>query len=171
VALARERLRGCPRRVADEEDVALSAFDSFCRGAEKGHFPRLTDPDGLWRVLMTIVVRKAADHANHQRRKMRGSGDVRGDSALLPGADGNGRGFDQLPGGDPAPDLAAQLAEEFQCLLDRLEKVNPEFRDIAVWRLEGFSNAEIACRLGCAEVTVERKLGIIRKILQDGDGS
>src|SRR5262245_27439563 len=34
VRLARSRLRDLPRRAADEEDVALSAFDSFCRGAE-----------------------------------------------------------------------------------------------------------------------------------------
>lgn len=31
VRLAREQLRGRPGRVADEEDAALSAFDSFCR--------------------------------------------------------------------------------------------------------------------------------------------
>jgi hypothetical protein len=31
VALARARLRTAARRVADEEDVALSALDSFCR--------------------------------------------------------------------------------------------------------------------------------------------
>ena len=36
VALARGKLQGAPRRAADEEDVALSAFDSFCRGAEQG---------------------------------------------------------------------------------------------------------------------------------------
>src|SRR5262245_33857275 len=36
VNLARARLRDGPRRIADEEDVALSAMDSFCRGAEQG---------------------------------------------------------------------------------------------------------------------------------------
>src|SRR6516164_8814650 len=45
VVLARKKLRGSPRRVADEEDVALSAFDSFCRQAEKGRFPQLLDRD------------------------------------------------------------------------------------------------------------------------------
>jgi hypothetical protein len=34
VARARRQLAGVPRRAADEEDVALSAFDSFCRAAE-----------------------------------------------------------------------------------------------------------------------------------------
>jgi WD40 repeat protein len=51
VGLARARLQGVPRRAADEEDVALSAFDSFCQGAQAGRFPRLADRDDLWQVL------------------------------------------------------------------------------------------------------------------------
>jgi hypothetical protein len=39
VALARQKLQGAPRRVADEEDAALSAFDSFCRRADRGTSP------------------------------------------------------------------------------------------------------------------------------------
>ncbi|HKI35430.1 MAG TPA: ECF-type sigma factor, partial [Gemmataceae bacterium] len=45
VGLARKRLQGARRRAADEEDVALSAFDSFCRSAEQGRFPELADRD------------------------------------------------------------------------------------------------------------------------------
>jgi hypothetical protein len=41
VGLARSKLYRRPRRAADEEDVALSAFHSFCRGAEQGRFPLL----------------------------------------------------------------------------------------------------------------------------------
>ncbi len=58
VGLARARLRGSPCRVADEEDVALSAFDSFCRHAEAGRFAGLLDRDGLWRLLVVLTARK-----------------------------------------------------------------------------------------------------------------
>ena len=44
VGLARARLRDVPRRIADEEDVALSAFDSFCRRAQAGQFPQPPRP-------------------------------------------------------------------------------------------------------------------------------
>src|SRR5215212_3505935 len=80
VGLARARLRGAAWRVADEEDVALSAFDSFIRGAEEGRFPRLDDRDDLWKLLLTITVRKAADLRQARGRLKRGGGRVRGES-------------------------------------------------------------------------------------------
>src|SRR6516162_145511 len=72
VGLARQRLLGRPRAAADEEDVALSAFDSFCRGAEQGRFPRLADRDNLWQLLVTITARKALQLIRHERRRKRG---------------------------------------------------------------------------------------------------
>src|SRR5262249_24192750 len=54
VRLAQTRLRGSVRRAVDGEDVALSAFKSFCLRAEGGGFPRLDDSDDLWQVLVTI---------------------------------------------------------------------------------------------------------------------
>jgi hypothetical protein len=47
VGLARQRLQGAARLAADEEDVALSAFDSFYRGVQEGRFPRLLDRGDL----------------------------------------------------------------------------------------------------------------------------
>ena len=41
VRLARQKLSKMPRRVADEEDVALSAMHSFYQGAVAGRFPPL----------------------------------------------------------------------------------------------------------------------------------
>src|SRR5262247_2448402 len=85
VALARARLRGASRRVADEEDVALSAFDSFCRAAERGCFPDLHDRNNLWRLLVVITSRKALDQVQHENRKKRAGGVL--DEAALAGLD------------------------------------------------------------------------------------
>jgi len=73
VALARKRLRqrALLWGAAYEEDVALSAFDSFCRSAEQGRFPRLDDRDDLWQVLVLIANRKVCDLAEHEGRRKR----------------------------------------------------------------------------------------------------
>ena len=68
VALARTRLKALPRAAADEEDVALSAFDSFCRGAAEGRFPRLDDRDDHWQVLFVLTTRKAIGLVRHETR-------------------------------------------------------------------------------------------------------
>src|SRR6516165_2981413 len=74
VRLARNKLRSSHRRAAveDEEDAALSAFDSFCRGAAAGRFPRLTDRDDLWRLLVVLTIRKALDQLERHGAAKRG---------------------------------------------------------------------------------------------------
>ena len=164
VGLARKRLRDAPRLPADEEDVALSAFDSFCRGAENGRFPLLADRDGLWHLLVVLTARKAFDLVQHERRQKRGGGRVSGESALhAPGPEGDDEtGLAGVIGDEPTPEFAAQVAEEYRRLLDALG--DEELRLVARWRMEGYTNAEIAARLGCAEPTVERRLRVIRSI-------
>ena len=162
---ARSKLKGSPPRVADEEDAALSAFDSFCRRAEQGQFPNLKDRDGLWALLVVLTARKAADLLRRHHRDKRGGGMVHGDSAVKGGeGDSSPGGFDALPGDDPTPEEAALLAEEVESLLARLS--DSVLRQVAVWKLEGYTNAEIAARLGCSEPTVERRLAIIRRLLK-----
>src|SRR5579875_3725647 len=90
IGLARARLGGTARRAADEEDVALSAFDSFYRRAEAGQFPRLSDRDDLWQVLVLITERKAIDLMRREGRQSRGEGkvvslDAAGDAVADPG--------------------------------------------------------------------------------------
>src|SRR4051812_34565394 len=72
VSLARKKLAHAPRGMADEEDVALSAFDSFCRQAEQGRFPDLADRDGLWRLLVVMTGRKASHLRRDETRLKRG---------------------------------------------------------------------------------------------------
>jgi RNA polymerase sigma factor (sigma-70 family) len=164
VGLARRKLQGVRCRAADEEDVALSAFDSFCRAAEQGRFPRLDDRDDLWAVLVCVTARKALDLRQHERRKKRGGGRVEGESVLdsLLGGDGRAAGINQVVGGEPTPEFAAQVAEEFRRLVERLP--TDELRSIAVWKLEGYTNAEICERLGCSHSRVERRLEVIRAV-------
>jgi DNA-directed RNA polymerase specialized sigma24 family protein len=92
VRLAHDHLAARVRRGADAEDVALSAFASFCRGAVAGRFPQLGDRHDLWRLLFTITLRHAADHARREGRQRRGGG-RHIDVADLPDAD-----LDHLPG-------------------------------------------------------------------------
>lgn len=164
VGLARVRLQGAPRRVADEEDVALSAFNSFFHGLEQGRFPRLQDRDDLWRVLVSITVRKAHHQVRDQGRQKRGDGIVRGESAFLaPGAaDQSAAGLGNVAGPEPTPELAAEVAEQCERLLERLG--DAELRNIALWKMEGDTNDEVAAKLGCAPATVERRLALIRRI-------
>jgi DNA-directed RNA polymerase specialized sigma24 family protein len=160
VALARVKLRGSPRGMADEEDVALSAFDSFYRGVEQGRFPRLTDRDNLWSLLVVITARKAAklkrDQGRQKRRGIRAQG--RAPEEASPKNDGPE--LEEVIGREPSPQFAALVAEQCQRLLDGL--ADDDMRTIARCKMEGYTNEEIAGKLDCAPRTVERKLRLIR---------
>lgn len=158
VRLARDRMRDGPRAAADEEDVALSAFHCLCRGAAAGRFPDLVGRDNLWRLLATITAQKALDEKRRQGRDRRGGGRSVRATELDPEHDI----LAQVVGREPTPEIAALLDEQYQHLLDRLE--DDALRRIAVSKMEGESNEEIAERLGCGLRTVERKLGVIRSI-------
>jgi DNA-directed RNA polymerase specialized sigma24 family protein len=165
VRLARAKLGALPRREADEEDIALSAFHSFCEGAAHGRYPRLDDRYGLWRLLVTITVRKALDQSERQQRKKRGGGRVRVASVQL-GSDpeARGDGLEQVVGREPTPAFAAMVADECRRLLESLG--DETLRRIALLRMEGYSDPEIAASLGCGLRTVGRKLELIRKAWQ-----
>jgi DNA-directed RNA polymerase specialized sigma24 family protein len=164
VGLARKKLRDTHRLGADEEDVALSAFDSFCRGAELGRFPRLDDRDDLWRVLVTLAARKVLHLVRDQQRLKRGGGAVLDEAALRGPEDsaGEATGIEQILGREPTPELAAQVAEECQRLLQKLG--DDELRSIAVWKMEGDTSQQIGARLQRAPSTIERKLRVIRTL-------
>lgn len=155
VRLARKKLQGLPLRVSDEEDVALSAFHSFCQGAEQGHFPKLIDRGDLWQLLVVITARKALDLKQYECRQKRGGG------AAPVSEDAEGAPvLEEIISREPTPEFAAQLAEECQALLRQLN--DPQLQSIAVWKMEGYSTEQIADRLQCVPRTIERKLKLIR---------
>ena len=161
VRLARTKLQGTRRGMADEEDVALSAMNSFCDAARNDRFPDLSDRHGLWRLLLHITAQKAVDLARHERRQRRGGGRVRGESILArPGLPADRQAFAEVVGDVPTPEFAAQMAEQCSRLLGLLD--DPQLRTLAVAKMEGYENREIAERLQCSLRTVERRLQLIR---------
>jgi DNA-directed RNA polymerase specialized sigma24 family protein len=154
-SLAGRKLRGRPLAVADAEDVALSAFDSLCLGLKHGRFPQLGDRDNLWKLLVVITARKTAHLVRDQHSQKRG-GPERAPAAVA---------LDEIIGQEPRPDFAAQVSEEYERLLALLP--HDDLRRIAGWKMEAYTNAEIAAKLGCARRTVDRKLRLIRGLWEE----
>lgn len=165
VRLARSKLQSKARRAADEEDVALSAFDSFYAGLSQGRFPDLADRDELWRLLVTIAARKASDQNRWESRQKRGGGRVVHESDLVAGPELEMDGLAQIVGAEPSPEFAALVADECARRLQGLP--DDSLRQVAVLKMQGYLNEEIATQLGCGLRTVARKLEVIRKAWLD----
>jgi len=165
VRVAKKRLEGAPRRVADEEDVAASVLRCLCDGASKGRFDELDNHDDLWRLLLTMTHQKCVDYIRTQTREKRGGGKVRGGSALFPVDSQQAPGFDGLVAADPTPEYLAQVDEEFQRLLAALPDQVP--RQVILLRMEGWTVDEIATELGISNHAVRRKLKLVRRIWEE----
>jgi DNA-directed RNA polymerase specialized sigma24 family protein len=171
VRLAAAQMRKGHRRpaFADEEDAVLSAFDSFCQGVRQNSFPQLADRGDLWRVLVVITRRKLANQERHERAQRRGGHQVVHEADLLASGedcldfDQGGplrfRGSLEVPL-EPTPEFAAELAEECRLRLAGLSK--DELRQVAILKMEGYTDDEVAERLGCTRRSVQRKLALIR---------
>ena len=161
VLLVQQRLRSSPRVIADAEDIALSAFASFCVGVRKQRFPELSDRNGLWSLLVSITLRKLMHMLRDQNRLKRG-GKFRqiaqmNDSFVGPTE------IEQIIANEPTPEMAAQLAEQYEQWIRALD--SEELVRIMQWKIEGFTNNEIAAKCGLTARSIERKLNLIRKIL------
>jgi RNA polymerase sigma factor (sigma-70 family) len=149
VHLAGKRLQNLPGLAGYDEDLALRSFHSV--------YQRLRDPtrpldlagrDDLWRLLATRTISRAIDLIRrHRPGEAPGEQDVTG-----------------LLAREPTPEEAAEVADECRRLLDALPE--PELRQVALWKVEGYTNEEIAARLDCVPRTVERKLSRIRLLWQ-----
>lgn len=161
VEMAKRKLAGAARRTADEEDIALSVMHALCDGAAAGRFNQLETRDDLWSLLVAITRKKAVDQVRRQTSQKRGAGEVRGHSIFAARAtDGEEAGFEQVIGEQPTPEFLAQIDEQHAHLLNLLR--DDVQKDIVRYKLAGFSNEEIAEKLGISLRTVERKLGVIR---------
>ena len=161
---ARRKLGGTPRRAADEDDVVQSAFMNLFRGVQEGRFPKLNDRQDLWQLLVLLTDRRVTDQlrrAGARRRVEVGESQIAGpqesQSAQV--------GVALIAAQEPTPDFAVQVAEEYERLLSSLGDVT--LRQVAQWKMEGYTNDEIAQRLGRSTRSVERKLDLIRRRWQE----
>jgi DNA-directed RNA polymerase specialized sigma24 family protein len=165
VTLARRQLRSAPHQsVQDVEDVALGAFQGLYAGVVESRFQRLSDRGDLWPVLAAVTAKKALGQRQWHDRRKRGGNHVN----TFPGSGGDAGSPDPdktnawdwaaQPGADP--EASAILREEFQELIAPLQ--NLTLQQVALWRMDGLNNQEIAQKLGYVPRTVERKLERIR---------
>ena len=152
---------GVRQRAFNGEDVAASALVSFFRAVQRDRFPKLDSEDGLFRLLRSITIRKVIDRKRQSQTLKAGSGEVRGESAFGSHSSlENALGIDAVQGESPSPEWIAMMEEECQGLFALLP--DAELQSIACLRLEGYSNTEIAAKIGKSVATVERRLREIR---------
>ena len=161
VNVARRNIASLPKRAADEEDVALSAMKSFFRAAEGGRITALHDRVDLWKLLVTMVIRKANRHKERACAQKRGGGTVRGESAFLRDGNDEGPGLAGVPDEQHLTDLMAQCQEMMGLIED------PVAKEIALMLMEGYTIDEIAEAKSVSRSTVKRKKELIRQLWEE----
>ena len=159
-SLARARLGVSARRDRDEEDIAISAMNALVCGAQSGRFRKLENRSDLWQILAMITVRRVIDVQRDLGRR-REVGESSLNSTERPP-----RGLDQMADSLTEREFVDSLWLEADEMISRLE---PKLRPIALKKLEGFTNEEIAAQQGRSVATIERYLKRIRLCWQDHD--
>ena len=167
LVVARRRFAGLPRRVSDEEDVALSAMNSVLKGFRNGRFGECDSATALWKVLLTVTARKVCAERRRYHAARRGGGRQRGESVF--GTDSedsaNDAGIQGVPDDELTPDVVVTLRETTERLFVSL--ADPQLAQIAQRTLEGYTPKEIAEEIGVVPTTVRRKLRLIGDSLKD----
>ena len=156
VGVARAKLGMIPTGTLDAEDIALSAFHTLYRAASANRLPDMQDRSDLWQSLILITAGKVIDAKRREFSQKRGGTTTEKIPMHL---------MDLVQNNEQDPALAAMFSEQFESLLNLLEE--RELQEIAILKLEGFTNEEIAERLDCGERTVKRRLAVIRRIWEE----
>lgn len=165
--MAQYQMRGVVDVTLEPDDVASVVFQRFLSGIQKKQICKLDDREDLWQVLLMLTKRTSIDGLRRILAAKRGlnkrtSGRSAGDSAEATSRsranDVSSSGLESLT---PTPEEAALLSEQFEIRLGQL--ADPSLRRVALAKLSGCGNQEIAEQLGCSLRSVERKLGLIRR--------
>ena len=153
-SLASAELGDSPRSVSDDEDVVIRAFAAFLRRTREGAYGTMQTRDDLWRLLVTITrtyAWKQSRFLGRIRRRM-----------TIKDPRANERMLTQLASSCPPPDVLASVSDSLRVLIDRLE--DPELKEVAMGRLNGLTNEELAAKQSRSVRTIERRLVLIRNV-------
>jgi DNA-directed RNA polymerase specialized sigma24 family protein len=158
---------GARTAVNDEEDVASAVFARLVTRTRAGVFPRLEDRDDLWRILARLTADVVVEGVRWDRRAKRGAGRELPAADVPPSDEASTVSdlFGNLVGRTPAPEQAALLAEAFESRIAALP--DPRLREIARLKFEGYTNEEVAGRIGRSLRSVVGGLTLIRKRLEE----
>lgn len=171
-ARAKRRLESRKSRgVVDADDAVVDVFDTLFRRARQGNFPRIDSREDLLRILLSITDRKCSLLNRHfAAQKRGGAANILHRQAL----DDSGP-QDVLNTVEDAmihrPDTVAAVAETFDHLMKLLDDHDQKLRlaEIAELRLAGWSNEEIAERIGRSVKVIERRFALIRELWDEWD--
>lgn len=150
------RVNAIRRPVANESEIALSAFHSFVQRARAGQFPDLDDHDAMWRLLKTIAIRKANDMCKHLKAKKRGGGHAIFGQADLTTDNHRAVGIETAISDVDPPWLDAEISDLFNALMANLP--DDRHRDVVLLKLQGAPVVTIAECLGTSSRSVQRLL-------------
>ncbi len=163
-SLVRRHLDNRVRRREDEQDILQSMYSSFCIGQLEGKAAPASRTE-LWKLLVRITMCKVVNTAHRHLAARR---DVRREAVLPRERSGGGSLFPQwmlehVDKSQASPEEKVLVLEELNRLLEGLSE---DLRRIVLWKLDGFTNAEIAVSIGRTVRCVELKMQLIRKRLQ-----
>ncbi len=151
--MARSKMSQIPRTTYDEEDVAISTFQVLCSKLREGRYPDLADRDELWQLMLKVLVRKILRRAEYEAALKR-------TSSLT-------KVIANSPAG-PLINLADhravshEIGDECERLISRLD--DPNLVQLVIWKLDGFTNDEIAIKMNRTRRTVQRMLALVRNL-------
>jgi len=149
----RSKVKSIGDRALDAEDVLIAVFSRLCSSLQKNAFANLQAMDDLWTVLMVLTKRQLATEARRQTATKRGGRMTRRSWSA-------------------AHDTHRASATATFVYRDTLSQAIAdlgvdELREVALLRIEGHDNSEIAARLNVSLRTVERRISIIRERWKD----
>jgi RNA polymerase sigma-70 factor (ECF subfamily) len=157
--LVRQRLSQRMARRVDPEDVVQSVFRTFFTRVKAGRFV-IEEQDDLSKLLVSITVRKTLRQVAYHKAAKRDPGHetTQNDSSCPALGD--------LLSMEPSPEATVVFLDQLEKFLKEL---NPRDRRILELRMEGYSNEQVARRLGKVDRTIRRIMEHIQQMAEGKD--